>query len=331
VSAQDFTSGWAPLGAIPVDQAGGGRRGYVMAGDDADVTAEGTNRLSIHTVAANNFYREQNDEFLITQRYETHTLALDYRRGFKLAGLPRFEFGGQVQLHQSDAGMLNGFISGFETFWASVTGYQASRNELRVGGAGAPPLGTTITRNGTSLYRQAGSGSGIGDLYVGSKMALLDRGQASALPRVSARLGFNVAGSARYTAGNYVGLGLSLDQKLAPFAALHTDVRATYVLDAMSAWNLPLGSWTYAFSVGPEFRLPKHSAFQIQIDGSTTPYLPTDTLAFDKGYGAITFGVGRRFGSVMAQLYFRENMNMPFKVRWNTDPDLSVGLKIRIH
>src|SRR5262245_9538351 len=331
VGAQDFSGGWAPIGAIPVDQAGGGRRGYVMAGDDSDVAAERANRLSIHTVAANNFYREQNDEFLITQRYETHTLALDYRRGFKLAGLPRFELGGQVQLHQSDAGMLNGFISGFETFWASVTGYQAARNGLRGGSAGAPPLGTDGTRNGAAVYRQTGSGSGIGDLYVGGKMALLDGGADSVLPRVSARLGFNVAGSARYTAGNYLGLGLSLDQKLAPVVALHADVRATSVLDAMSAWNLPLQSKTFAVSFGPEFRLPKRSSFQMQFDASSTPYLPTDTLAFDKAYGAVTFGLGHRFGSVMAQLYFRENMNMPFKVRWNTDPDLSVGLRIRIH
>src|SRR5262245_49667038 len=137
VTAQEFTGGWTPLGAIPVDQAGGGRRGYVTAGDDADVTAAGTNRLSIHTVLANNFYREQNNEFLITQRYETHTFALDYRRGFKRAGFPRFEIGGQVQLHESDSGLLNGFILGLETFWASMTGYQNSRNELRIQGAAA--------------------------------------------------------------------------------------------------------------------------------------------------------------------------------------------------
>jgi hypothetical protein len=202
---------------------------------------------------------------------------------------------------------------------------------LRGGSTVTPPLGTTITRNGAAIYREAGSGAGIGDLYLGGKMALLDGDPASALPRVSARLGFNIAGNARYTAGNYMGLGLSLDQKLAPFVAMHADARATYVLDAMSAWNLPLRSKTYAISIGPEFRLPKHSAFQMQIDASTTPYLPTDTLAFDRAYGAVTFGLGHRFGSVMAQLYFRENMNMPFKVRWNTDPDLSVGLRIRIH
>jgi hypothetical protein len=331
VAAQDFSGGWAPLGALPVDQAGGGRRGYVMPGEDSDVTADGSNRLSIHTVAANNFYREQNNEFLISQRYETHSLALDYRRGFALRGVPRFELGGQVQLHQSDAGMLNGVISGFETFWASVTGYQASRNELRTGGAPAPPLGTLVTRNGVPIYRHEGGGSGIGDLYVGGKMAVLDLGPDSISPRIAARLGLNVAGNTSYTAGNYFGMGLSLDQKLSPILAFHGDVRATRLIDGVSAWNLPLRSWTYAVSVGPEFRLPKRSSFHMQIDASSTPYLPTGTLAFDKGYGAVTLGVGHRFGHVMAQLYFRENMNLPFKVRWNTDPDLSVGLKIRIH
>jgi len=34
---------------------------------------------------------------------------------------------------------------------------------------------------------------------------------------------------------------------------------------------------------------------------------------------------------VTAQIYLRENMNLPFQVRWNTDPDLSVGLKATIH
>jgi hypothetical protein len=329
--AQDFSGGWAPLGLIPVDQAGAGRRGYVMPGEDSDVTPDRTNRLSIHAVAANNLYREQNDEFLITQRYETHSLALDYRRGFNLRGAHRFELGGQVQLHQSDAGMLNGLISGVETFWVSVTGYQAARNELRTGDAPAPLLGTLITRHGVPIYRHAGGGSGIGDLYVGGKMALLDPSPVSNAPRISARVGLNVAGSASYTAGNYLGMGLSLDQKVAPFLAFHGDVRATRVLDDISVWNLPLGSWTYGLSVGPEFRLAKRSSFHLQVDASSTPYRPTGTLAFDQGYGAITFGVGHRFGLVAAQLYFRENMNLPFTVRWNTDPDLSIGLKIRIH
>jgi len=330
-TAQDFSGGWTPLGALPVDQAGGGRRGYVMPGEDSDVTAEDTNRLSIHTVAANNFYREQSSEFLISQRYETHSLALDYRRGFALRGVPRFELGGQVQLHQSDAGMLNGLITGFESLWASMTGYQQSRNELRLGGAATPPLGTLITRNGVPIYRQEGGGSGIGDLYVGGKMAVLDLGPDSIAPRIAARMGLNIAGNASYTAGNYFGMGLSLDQKLTPFLAFHGDVRATRVMDEISEWNLPLRPWTYAMSVGPEFRLPKRSSFHVQIDASSTPYWPTDTFAFDKAYGAVTLGVGHRFGHVLAQLYFRENMNMPFKIRWNTDPDLSVGLKIRIH
>jgi len=33
---------------------------------------------------------------------------------------------------------------------------------------------------------------------------------------------------------------------------------------------------------------------------------------------------------VVAQVYARENMNMPFSVRWNADPDFAVGLKLTI-
>jgi len=331
VGPGELTGGWIPIGALPVDQAGSGARGYAAHGEGSDVTLPGANRFSIHGVAANHFYREQNDEFLITQRYETHSFALDYRRGFKREGFPRFEIGGQVQLHESDSGMLNGFILGLETMWASVTGYQNSRNLLRTQGALQPPQGTVISRNGASIYRDNGTGSGIGDLHATIKAALLDFDPSSRLPRVAMRIGLNVAGTSAFTEGNYLGTGLSLDQKLSEWVALHGDVRATYVLDSTSVWNLPLKRWTYGFSIGPEFRLPKRSSFNMQVDGSSTPYWPTGTLAFDKGYGAITFGLGHRFGPATAQLYFRENMNMPFKVRWNTDPDLSVGLKIRIY
>jgi len=322
---------WAPLGPAPVDQAGAGRRGYVLPGEDSDVAAPGRNRFSIHGVAANDFYREQNSEFLVTQRYEAHTIALDYRRGFQLRGFPRFEIGGQMQLHERDGGMMNGFILGMESFWASVTGYHESRNELRGDGATAPPLGTVIVRNGAPLYRHEGAVSGFGDVSLVAKVALIDAEPTSNVPRISARIGVNVAGSSPFTEGNYFGAGLSLDHKLSEWIAFHGDVRATRALDQLSSWNLPLRPWTYGFSVGPEFRLPWRSSLNMQIDGSSTPYQPTGTLAFDKGYGDITFGVGHRFGDVTTQLYIRENMNLPFKVRWNTDPDLSVGLKIRIH
>jgi hypothetical protein len=332
-SAQDTTSSlrWVPLGSAPVDQAGTGRRGYVLSGEDSGVAAAGSNRISIHAVSANNFYREEKAEFVITQRYETHTVALDYRRGFKVGRFPRFEVGGQVQLHESDSGVMNGFILNLESFWTSMTGYRKSTNELRAQGATAPPLGTLIVRNGSPIYWQEGRGSGVGDVYALTKVVLLDGDPSSRTPRVSARFGLNLAGSSRFTEGNFFGAGLSLDQKMSPGAAFHVDVRATRALDQMSIWNLPLRRWTYAFSAGPEFRLPRNSSLNLQIDGSSTPYWPTGTLAFDKGYGDLTFGLGHRFGPVTAQLYVRENMNLPFTVRWNTDPDLSIGLKVRIH
>jgi hypothetical protein len=327
----DLTPEWEPLGPAPVDQAGAGRRGYVLAGDDADVTRPGTNRFAVHGVVANNFYHEETPDFLITQRSETHSLALDYRRGFKPQRFPRFELGGQLQLHETDRGVLNGFIAGVENFWVSLTGYEASKNLLRSGSA--TPRGTVITRDGTVLYRQNGTGAGPGDIYLTAKAALLE-GAASRSPRLAARIGWNIAGRSQFTAGNFVGAGLSLDTRVFNGVAVHVDARVTRILDHVSIWSLPLGRVTYGFSAGPEFRLPRNSSLSLQIDGTSTPYLPTGTLAFDKGYGDLTFALGHRYKAgtrtVLAQLYVRENMNLPFRVRWNTDPDMSLGLKISL-
>jgi hypothetical protein len=68
------------IGELPADQAGAGR-GYALAGEGATVAEPGTSRIAVHMVAANYFYREQTSDYLITQRYESHTLALDFRRG----------------------------------------------------------------------------------------------------------------------------------------------------------------------------------------------------------------------------------------------------------
>lgn len=333
-SSEEAPSGqWAPLGQVPVDQAGAGRRGYAIAGEGADVAAPGTNQIALHTVAANNFFREQTSDFLITQRYETHTLALDLRRGFATRMLPRVEFGAQVQLSERDSGFLNGFISGFENLCFSMTGVQSAKTQLRDQGTSLP-LGAFVTKDGHAVYRATGSGAGVGDFFFVAKALLHDAPPTSKGPRVAVRIGMNVSAKSEFAEGNYVGLGLSLDQKLLNWAAFHGDVRANYAIDSVSNWNLPLKRSSVGFSAGPELRLARDSSFSIQIDGNTTPYLPTGTLAFDKGYGSITLGLGHRFRAgrtvVVSQIYARENMNLPFRVRWNTDPDASFGIKISL-
>src|SRR5690242_8859968 len=173
---------WEPFGPIPVDQAGAGRRGYVLPGESADVVEPATNQLSIHTVGANNFYMEDGNEVAISQRSEAHALAVDFRRGFKPSRWPRFELGAQVQFIESDAGMLNGFIAGFEDM---------VRAPLRSKVATLQPLGTSIARNGQLLYHASGEGSGLGDLYVVAKTILRDAPAASRDTRVAARVAVN--------------------------------------------------------------------------------------------------------------------------------------------
>jgi hypothetical protein len=330
-SAIDGPGSWQPFGQVPVDQAGSGRRGYAIAGESADVAEPGASELSLHTVAANNFYREQTDPFSISQRDETHTVALGYRRGFTFGRLPRVEFGGQIQLHERDSGFLNGFISGFEDLWVSMTGSTSAKNQLRTSSGSPVPLGTVVTDGNRLLYQASGEGSGLGDLRFVAKTLLHDSTSAGG-SRVAARLVANVSGASPFTEGNFAGIGVSVDKTLSARAAFHGDLRASILLDRVSGWNLPLKRATFGFSAGPELKLTSNSSISLQLDGNTTPYLPTGSAAFDESYGSLTFGLNHRIRTartpLLVQAYARENLNLPFRVRWNTDPDLAIGLKI---
>ena len=79
---------------------------------------------------------------------------------------PRFEIGGHFQLHQRDSGVLNGFIEGFESVLVSLTGKKSAKNELRKQEAARPPQGILIAKGGSPIYRDVGTGAGIGDVYV---------------------------------------------------------------------------------------------------------------------------------------------------------------------
>jgi hypothetical protein len=333
-AASDSVTQWSPIGLVPVDQAGAGRRGYALAGESTEVAQPGADQISIHAVAANNFYREQNDNFSITQRHETHTVALGYRRGFKLGAFPRLELGGQVQLTEADAGFMNGFISGSENFLAWISGQHSARNLWRSVDT-QPPLGLVVLKNGKTLYRAPGDRAGVGDFSIVAKAIIRDVDTSSNGVRAAVRVGVNVAGRSEFTEGNFAGVGVSLDSKLLPWAALHGDLRVNYFLDRVSQWNLPLRRGSFAFSAGPELKLARNSSMSIQMDGSTTPYLRTGATAFDRAYGDVTFGFNHRFTTQQrqldAQMYLRENMNLPFRVRWNTDPDMSLGIKFTIH
>jgi hypothetical protein len=324
-SAVDQPGPWEPLGPIPVDQAGAGRRGYAVASESAAVAEPGAGTLSLHAVAANNFYREETDRFAISQRAETHSLALEYRRGFTLGRLPRVELGGQVQLHERDSGFLNGFISGFENLWVSATGAKSAKNQLRTDAT--LPAGTVMKQGDQLLYQAPGNGSAFGDLRLVAKTLVHDR--------VAARFVLNVSGRSGFTDGNFAGFGLSIEKRLTSWAVFHGDARTTLLVDRISDWNLPLKRATFGFSASPELKLTTNSSFNLQFDGNTTPYLPTGSSVFDKGYGALTIGVSHRIRAgqtpLLVQAYARENMNLPFRVRWNTDPDLAVGLKITIN
>jgi len=316
---------WEPMGPSPVDQAGAGRRGYSMTVEGTDVTDPHANQVTFHMVGANNFYIEHSGSFEMTERSETHTLAFEYRRGFKPSGFPRFEIGAQIQIDETDAGMLNGFIAGFEDM---VNRPLRSRTA-------PPPPGTSIALNGRQLYSASGTGSGMGDVSFVAKAALRDADKSSNGTRVAARLVANISGTSQFTEGNFVGVGLGMDRKLGGWFALHGDIRGNVNLDRVSAWGLPLSRGVFGFSVGPELKITQNNSLNLQWDGSTSPYLPAGFNSIDSGYGDIVLGANHRFVSgsrlLVAQFYARENMMLPFSVRWNADPDFAVGFKLTVH
>jgi hypothetical protein len=284
-------------------------------------------------LAANNFYREETARFLISQRAETHTVALGYRRGFQLGPFPRVEFGGQVQFHQSDTGFLSGFINGVEAFWSRMAGSESSRNLLQANAATIPLPGTVVTKDGQPIYRVADRRAGFGDVSFVAKALLRDGDRSSRDVRVAARIAANVSGQSAFTQGNFAGIGVSVDKKILEWLAVHGDARANVHFDRVSAWGLPLRRGSFAFSTGPELKLGMGSV-TIQVDGSTTPYLPAGAAAFDADYGAMSIGFGRRFQaggrSVLGQIYARENVNLPFGIHGNIDPDLAMGIKMTV-
>ncbi len=321
---REFAGPWRPMGPVPVDQAGAGRRGYALPGESTDVADPQASQVSFHFVGANNFYIEDDGPFSISQRTENHTLAVDYRRGFKKGTLP-FELGAQIQISEADEGMLNGFITGFEDF---VHAPLRSRTLVM------PPLGTRIVRDGRTIYQTSGAGSGFGDVTLTAKALVRDRPLESGETRVAVRAAVNVSGASEFTEGNYAGVGVSVDRKLTGWIALHGDIRANVLLDTTSVWGLPLTRGVFAFSAGPELRLTRNTSLGLQWDGSTSPYQPIGSTGIDSGYGDVAFGLNHRFvagrRTVVAQLYGRENMDLPFSVRWNADPDFAVGLKFTV-
>src|SRR4029077_13576726 len=112
-----------------------------------------------------------------------------------------------------------------------------------------PPLGMSIVRDGKPLYQAAGTGAGIGDIYLVAKAALVDGRVASGGTQIAARVAVNISGMSQFTEGNFAGAGVSLDRKLAERIAFHGDLRASLSLDRVSTWGLPLSRGVVGFSV----------------------------------------------------------------------------------
>lgn len=325
------SQGWVPLGPLPVDEAGTTGRGYQAPPDGAGLVEPGRNQIALHLAAANYLYGEERAGFRIAEKFETHTAAIEFRRGFSNRVLRRFELGGQLQVHRNTEGFLNGFIGGFEKLVARTTGHQSAVNTLRTDLSRDWPLINLVEKDGQDFYRREGPVSGLGDVALFVRTALTGDPSAGSAT-LAARVMVNIAGSEALTSGNYVSAGLSASKRVLGWLALHGDARVSLPIDRDNRAGLPLKRGTVGAMGAAEFRVSQKTSLDLQFDVNGTPYAATGTRAFDRPYSAIELGISRLWGNrVLTQLYGRENMNMrPMQVQPNLDPDFSVGIKLTI-
>ena len=325
--------GWDSLGPLPVDRAGL-KRGYNLPGEGAAILPKGRTEFSAQLACSNFIYREIQPAGFVEQRYETHSLGLGVRRGVRVAQFPAFEVGGQVQVHRNTGGVLNGFIAGVERGAASVFGSPNAMNPDRFG---SDPVkrGYRVVVGGKQRRWDDGAGAGLGDLFLSAKASL--RESAKGWPTSTAvRLALNLAtGDARFTQGNYLGLGASAQQTLAEWISAFLDLRASVPLDKTDALGLPLKNLVPGGTAGLAIRLRDDTSLGLQLDGDLTPYRNTGMRYFDNHNGALTIGVRRRLkagDSIMnIQLYGRQNVNLKnLRMEGTSDPDFSIGLRVSV-
>ena len=340
--ASCLAAGTPAFFAGPIHSDNSGLRGYAMPVEAATWLDGGAWGYELGLDAANYWtYENRGSLGMIRQVFETQTLALGLRRGFAL-GLP-MEARLQVALQQSNAGILNGFISGAESGMASAFGSNYFINDYRSGDF-ALKGNSDITRvGGHTRVRQADQGAYLGDTQLGLKAGLYQSGGAS----LSSRLLLNLPTAAERGNGAFAGLGLALAQP-SPFSRLQLILDGRMVApigdDEMGLPMLPVSFGStlgLEWNIGGWLGLPERLSLGLQWNDVQSPYQSTGMRAFDAAQNDLSFGLhhGISMGARLLtwQLWGREDFFfLPLQGRVLTGwlpyapPDFQAGLSFSI-
>ena len=296
-------------------------RSYSMGGADARVIGAGVTEGGLHLNSSNFVHSETRPNGALKLRWETETLLLDIRHGFRVKSLP-VEVGMQVSAYKDASGFQNGFIE-------SVEKLVGASNDVRLDPT--IPHGESFIRNGQVVRSYERRGSGVGDVLLSVKTELFKSDRLG----VAVRGVLNLDTGARVTSkGKYAGMAVTGAYRAADKWTLNGDLRATLPLERHDPMELPLAHVAFGATMGVAYAWSPHTSLVAQIDTTQSAYKNTGFTSYDAAHGGISLGInhiGKNWimgKDVLIQGYLRENFQpSPIRLINNSDSDFQLGVR----
>jgi hypothetical protein len=320
------------FGLLPSENTGS--LGPAMRADDANVLEPGRVAVTFHGDAANYLTLVGNERDGLYQQFERQTLSVEVRRGVKQTVFPALEVGLRLDARRRAPGMLNGFISGWESTVAGLTKDDQWVNDDRIGEYALTGTGEELVQNGRVLRRSDGrSKLSFGEAAVTMKALLVRMDPARKIPQLAARLVVDLARPGALDAnGDFLGAGLSVAQPLTRRLTAHGDARFLKPVTATDELGLALRPG-FGATAGVEWRALKKTSLGLQVSWDRSP-VDAPGLWADEPRSDLTVGVSHlaKLGTerVLLQAYLREDVLFDgsyISLFPYSPPDLQAGVR----
>jgi len=270
--------------------------------EKATTLPEGGLEIKLEAAESSTLLYESTPDTEVKIKFETLRTSLTLKYG-----LPkRLEVGVEIPILMRSSGFLDPFI-----VWTENTFNYANpdRDEFKEGQFG----GYTITSNGETIISGVNNQSGIGDIVLSAKYAVLTEGPRR--PVVSLRLAvkFPTADfTKQFGSGKLdVGIGLALQKTVWDRLMLYLNQNVVFPTGDFEKTDLTLHPVSTTAGAA-EWLWASWFSTVVQLDYYTTPFHGTGTRALDNTVFEIAFGTNVRIISrLLWQLYGIENFHQP--------------------
>jgi hypothetical protein len=270
--------------------------------EKATTVPRGGVEIAIEAAESSALMYESRPDAEVQIKFETFRSSLTLKYGLPY----RLELDLEIPFYVRWTGFLDPFV-----VWTEKTfNYpNPDRDEFTEGQFG----GYTITHNGNTIVSGVNNQSGIGDIVLGAKCAILSEGPRR--PALAARLAVKFPTgdfSKQFGSGEYdVGIGLALQKTVWDRLALYLNQNIVFPTGTFADTGLTLDPVFTSGGAAEWLWTPWFSPV-VQLDYYTTPFHGTGTRALDNTVFEIAFGVNvRPARHLLWQLYGIENFNTP--------------------